>query len=172
MNVCTLSAEGAEHGSNLGEKPLVTLNGRPMIGLIIEAFHDAGHEVVVVLTERLRTLWLVQGSDHPLSRHLRSPGISNLAEAAAYLGYPGSFLFLCWQSPLHQPGNHLRDQGTLPEILERPARYGCPGCSGKQAPPFVFRQHWHNSCMSRRHQHTPGISWRNPRMGAWLPPLG
>jgi adenosylcobinamide-phosphate guanylyltransferase len=36
----------------LGEKPLVTVGGRPMLSSVIEAFEHAGHEVIVVLTPR------------------------------------------------------------------------------------------------------------------------
>jgi adenosylcobinamide-phosphate guanylyltransferase len=36
----------------LGEKPLVTVRGRPMLSSVIEAFEEAGHEVIVVLTPR------------------------------------------------------------------------------------------------------------------------
>ncbi|MDD1677589.1 MAG: NTP transferase domain-containing protein [Methanomicrobiales archaeon] len=42
--------EGSRLG--LGEKPLVTVQGKPMIGSVIEAFNQAGHEVLVVLTPR------------------------------------------------------------------------------------------------------------------------
>lgn len=36
----------------LGEKPLVTICGRPMLSYVIGAFADAGHEVVVVASYR------------------------------------------------------------------------------------------------------------------------
>ncbi len=37
---------------DLGEKPLVLLKGKPMLSSVIDAFEQAGNEVVVVLTPR------------------------------------------------------------------------------------------------------------------------
>jgi adenosylcobinamide-phosphate guanylyltransferase len=36
----------------LGEKPLVTIQGRPMLDYVIEAFTEEGHELVVVVSEK------------------------------------------------------------------------------------------------------------------------
>lgn len=45
-------AGGSGTRLDLGEKPLVTLLGKPMIGYVIEAFRNAGHDVTVILTEK------------------------------------------------------------------------------------------------------------------------
>jgi adenosylcobinamide-phosphate guanylyltransferase len=37
---------------DLGEKSLVTVHGRPMIEYVVDAFQAAGHEVIVVLTNK------------------------------------------------------------------------------------------------------------------------
>jgi adenosylcobinamide-phosphate guanylyltransferase len=42
--------EGTRLG--LGEKPLVTVQGKPMLSSVVEAFEYAGYEVMVVLTPR------------------------------------------------------------------------------------------------------------------------
>jgi adenosylcobinamide-phosphate guanylyltransferase len=42
--------EGTRLG--LGEKPLVIVQGRPMLSSVLEAFEQAGHEVIVILTPR------------------------------------------------------------------------------------------------------------------------
>ncbi len=49
----TLIMAGGE-GSRLrmGEKPLVTICGRPMLSYVIDAFESAGHEVIVVASHR------------------------------------------------------------------------------------------------------------------------
>lgn len=36
----------------MGEKPLVTICGRPMLSYVIDAFESAGHEVIVVASHR------------------------------------------------------------------------------------------------------------------------
>lgn len=41
-------AGGSGTRLNLGEKPLVTLNGKPIIEYVIKAFHDAGDRKSVV----------------------------------------------------------------------------------------------------------------------------
>jgi adenosylcobinamide-phosphate guanylyltransferase len=43
-----IMAGGSGTRLGLGEKPLVTICGKPMIGYVIDAFEKAGHEVVVV----------------------------------------------------------------------------------------------------------------------------
>jgi len=42
--------EGSRLG--MGEKPLVTICGRPMLSYVIDAFSTAGHEVIVVASHR------------------------------------------------------------------------------------------------------------------------
>lgn len=43
-------AGGAGRRLNLGEKPLVNVCGRPMIAYVYDAFREAGHDTVVVLS--------------------------------------------------------------------------------------------------------------------------
>lgn len=45
-------AGGEGRRLNLGEKPLVKICGRPMIASVIDAFREAGHDIVVALSER------------------------------------------------------------------------------------------------------------------------
>ncbi len=47
-----IMAGGAGSRLNLGEKPLVTCGGRPMISYVVDAFCDAGYEPVVAVTSR------------------------------------------------------------------------------------------------------------------------
>jgi adenosylcobinamide-phosphate guanylyltransferase len=45
-------AGGSGTRLDLGEKPLVTIRGRPMIEYVIDAFRAAGDEIIVVLTKK------------------------------------------------------------------------------------------------------------------------
>jgi len=47
-----IMAGGAGTRLALGEKPLVTINGRPMISLVLSAFEKAGYDVVIVASPR------------------------------------------------------------------------------------------------------------------------
>jgi adenosylcobinamide-phosphate guanylyltransferase len=47
-----IMAGGGGTRLGMGEKPLVTICGRPMIGYVIEAFEQAGHEVIVVASPK------------------------------------------------------------------------------------------------------------------------
>jgi adenosylcobinamide-phosphate guanylyltransferase len=47
-----IMAGGEGSRLRLGEKPLVTVCGRPMLSFVIDAFESAGHEVVVVASYR------------------------------------------------------------------------------------------------------------------------
>jgi adenosylcobinamide-phosphate guanylyltransferase len=59
-----IMAGGEGSRLDLGEKPLVTIGGIPMIRLVIDAFREAGHEPVVVASPRTpmtRNFCRVQG---------------------------------------------------------------------------------------------------------------
>jgi adenosylcobinamide-phosphate guanylyltransferase len=66
-----IMAGGAGSRLNLGEKPLVLINGRPMIAYVIRAFEDSGNEPIVVTspkTPMTRNWCHVQGIPfHPAS---------------------------------------------------------------------------------------------------------
>jgi len=47
-----IMAGGQGSRLRMGEKPLVTVCGRPMLSYVIDAFSSAGHEVVVVASHR------------------------------------------------------------------------------------------------------------------------
>jgi adenosylcobinamide-phosphate guanylyltransferase len=47
-----IMAGGSGSRLNLGEKPLILINGRPMIAYVIEAFEEAGHEPIVVTSPK------------------------------------------------------------------------------------------------------------------------
>ncbi|HOB17903.1 MAG TPA: NTP transferase domain-containing protein [Candidatus Methanoculleus thermohydrogenotrophicum] len=47
-----IMAGGKGSRLRMGEKPLVTICGRPMLSYVIDAFESAGHEVVVVASHR------------------------------------------------------------------------------------------------------------------------
>lgn len=79
----------------LGEKPLVTLRGRPMIEYVIDAFSEAGSDVVVVLSGKTpftRNWCRARGMVH-----LTTSGagyLEDIAEAVALLEEHGPF-FTC-----------------------------------------------------------------------------
>jgi adenosylcobinamide-phosphate guanylyltransferase len=71
---------------DLGEKPLVTVQGTPMISRVIEAFEQGGYEVVVALTPRtpFTANWCrVHGIPHVITRG--TGYIADLVEAVCEL---------------------------------------------------------------------------------------
>lgn len=88
-------AGGSGSRLDLGEKPLVAICGKPMIEYVINAFTEAGHDVVVVLSGKT-----------PFTRNwCRSRGITclpasgggyieDIAEAVGMIGITGPF-FTC-----------------------------------------------------------------------------
>jgi adenosylcobinamide-phosphate guanylyltransferase len=61
-----IMAGGEGRRLNLGEKPLILVNGRPMIGYVVDAFHSAGCEPVVATSPKtpMTTNWCrVNGID-------------------------------------------------------------------------------------------------------------
>jgi adenosylcobinamide-phosphate guanylyltransferase len=69
-------AGGSGSRLDLGEKPLVTIGGQPMIAYVINAFSDSGHDVIVVLSGKT-----------PFTRNwCRARGIAHLtASGAGYI---------------------------------------------------------------------------------------
>ena len=43
-----IMAGGAGSRLDMGEKPLVTVSGKPMLEYVIDAFNGAGHEILVI----------------------------------------------------------------------------------------------------------------------------
>jgi adenosylcobinamide-phosphate guanylyltransferase len=88
-------AGGSGTRLDLGEKPLVTLKGRPMIEYVIGAFQAAGHDVIVVLTKKTPYThnWCrAQGVAHITASG--SGYIEDIHEAAALLELKNPF-FTC-----------------------------------------------------------------------------
>ncbi|MEN6610907.1 MAG: NTP transferase domain-containing protein [Methanoregulaceae archaeon] len=90
-----IMAGGEGRRLGLGEKPLVTILGKPMIAYVIDAFHAAGIDVVVAGTPKTpytRNWCRAQGID--LCRSSCSGYIDDLVEAVAAIGESGP-LFTC-----------------------------------------------------------------------------
>jgi adenosylcobinamide-phosphate guanylyltransferase len=84
-------AGGSGSRLGLGEKPMVTIGGRPMIELVIDAFREAGCEPVVVLSPR--TPYTHNWCRARGITHLTAPGkgyVEDLVHAVETLGerYP------------------------------------------------------------------------------------
>jgi len=146
-------AGGSGTRLNLGEKPLVTLNGKPMIEYVIKAFHDAGYEVVVILTGK--TPYTLNWCRARAISYLVASGagyIEDLAEAAEYLEIRDPFFSCVADLPFLSPA-------TISEIREHSEirKGGLLGMGARGAyqerrlPPFVFGLHWHHPGMSGRH---------------------
>lgn len=85
-------AGGSGTRLDLGEKPLVTIGGQPMISYVIDAFSQEDHEVVVVLSGKtpFTRNWCRARS----IAHLTASGtgyIEDIAEAVALLEEKGPF---------------------------------------------------------------------------------
>lgn len=79
-------AGGSGTRLDLGEKPLVTVKGRPLIEYVIDAFRVAGHKVVVVLTEKTpytRNWCRARGISHIVASG--SGYIEDICEAVSFL---------------------------------------------------------------------------------------
>lgn len=116
-------AGGSGTRLNLGEKPLVTLNGKPMIEYVIKAFHDAGYEVVVILTGKTPyTLNWCRARAIPYLVASGAGYIEDLAEAAEYLEIRDPFFSCVADLPCLSPA-------TIREIREHYQKSGKEACS-------------------------------------------
>jgi len=116
-------AGGSGTRLDLGEKPLVTIKGRPMIEYVIGAFHTEGHEVIVILTDK--TPYTSNWCRARAIPYLVASGggyIGDIAEAAAYLEVMHPFFTCVADLPC------LRSK-TIHEIEERYNQSGKEACS-------------------------------------------
>jgi len=91
-----IMAGGQGSRLRMGEKPLVTICGKPMLSYVIDAFEAAGHEVVVVASQRTPftknwcraqevTLYAAEGLGY----------VEDIHAAAMDLGEDGEPFFTC-----------------------------------------------------------------------------
>jgi adenosylcobinamide-phosphate guanylyltransferase len=116
-------AGGSGSRLDLGEKPLVTIQGKPMIGYVIDAFRAAGCEVVVVLTSKTpytRNWCRVHGVQHFTASG--SGYIEDIRETAEFLDKRGPFFTCVADLP-------CLDQAVIVEIGKRYLASGKEACS-------------------------------------------
>ncbi|HVP95433.1 MAG TPA: NTP transferase domain-containing protein [Methanoregulaceae archaeon] len=90
-----IMAGGAGVRLNLGEKPLVSILGRPMIDYVISAFGCCGYDVVVVASYQTPyTYNWARALGYDCVRTSGNDYIQDLREAVGILGEPGPF-FTC-----------------------------------------------------------------------------
>jgi adenosylcobinamide-phosphate guanylyltransferase len=116
-------AGGSGTRLELGEKPLVTIRGRPMIEYVIEAFRDEGHEVIVVLTKKTpytRNWCRARGITHVTTSG--SGYIEDIEEAAGFLDERDPFFTCVADLPCLHPV-------VIREIEEKYRESGKEACS-------------------------------------------
>ncbi|HON80888.1 MAG TPA: NTP transferase domain-containing protein [Methanoregulaceae archaeon] len=108
---------------DLGEKPLVTIRGKPMIEYVIDAFTAGGYDVVVVLSKKTPFTQNWCRAREILCIIASGAGyIEDLAEAVDILGIIGPFFTCVADLPCLRPG-------TIRVIEERYRESGCEACS-------------------------------------------
>ncbi len=116
-------AGGSGTRLDLGEKPLVTIRGRPMIGYVIDAFRAAGYEVIVVLTKKTpytRNWCRVHGVSHYTASG--AGYISDIGEAAQFLEEMDPFFTSVADLPCLSPA-------VIQNIEEQYRKSGKEACS-------------------------------------------
>jgi len=116
-------AGGSGTRLDLGEKPLVTIGGQPMIAYVIDAFSEGGFDVIVVLSGKTpftRNWCQARGI-----AHLTASGagyIEDIAEAVALLEEQDPFFTCVADLPCLRPH-------TIREIEARYRKSGKEACS-------------------------------------------
>jgi adenosylcobinamide-phosphate guanylyltransferase len=98
-------AGGSGTRLELGEKPLVTIRGKPMIEYVIDAFSVGGHEMVVVLSDKtpLTRNWCrARGIEHLVASG--SGYIADIADAVSILEEEGPLFTCVADLPCISPG--------------------------------------------------------------------
>ncbi|NYT07182.1 MAG: NTP transferase domain-containing protein [Methanomicrobiales archaeon] len=108
---------------DLGEKPLVTIRGKPMIEYVIDAFTAEGHDIVVVLSGKTpftRNWCSARGI--PCLTASGAGYIEDIAEAVGILGITGPFFTCVADLPCLRPE-------IIGEIVSRYQESGKEACS-------------------------------------------
>jgi adenosylcobinamide-phosphate guanylyltransferase len=116
-------AGGSGSRLDLGEKPLVTLRGEPMVAHVIGAFVSQGHEPVVVLTDRTpftRNWCRARGIEHLVASG--AGYIPDIAEAVSILDERAPFFTCVADLPCITPG-------IIREVEDRYRESGKEACS-------------------------------------------
>lgn len=116
-------AGGSGTRLDLGEKPLVTIKGRPMIEYVIDAFRVAGHEVIVVLSKKTPyTHNWCRARGIPSLTASGSGYIEDIVEAAGFLEEMNPFFTCVADLPCLKPA-------VIQEIEEKYRDSGKEACS-------------------------------------------
>lgn len=128
-----IMAGGQGSRLRMGEKPLVTICGRPMLSYVIDAFESAGHEVIVVASHRTpytrnwcraRGLLFMRRKGSGTSRIFGKP-----LRVSWMRGYPSSHRYLI--SPASHPVSSLTSKTSGARRGCRHAPRGCPVTSAR-----------------------------------------
>ena len=141
---------------DLGEKSLVTLQGRPMIEYVVDAFRAAGHEVIVVLTKK--TPYTRNWCRACGVAHITASGsgyIEDIGEAAEFLELMNPFFTCGADLPCLRPVVIREIEENVPGIGKRSLLGMGPKGSGPECrmPLIVYRNDQRRSCLSRRDQY-------------------
>jgi len=111
--------EGTRLG--MGEKPLVTICGRPMVARVVDAFTAAGLEIMVVASRRTpMTLNYLRAQGIPFFRAAGKGYVEDIVEAVAELEVPGPFFTSVADIPCLRP-EHITGIRDAYLSQERPA---------------------------------------------------
>jgi adenosylcobinamide-phosphate guanylyltransferase len=111
--------EGSRLG--LGEKPLVTLCGKPMIAQVIDSLAGAGLEVMVVVSPRTpMTLQYLRAQGIPFYRARGAGYVEDLVEAVTELEVRGPLFTSVADIPCLRPG-HVKEIQEAYRSQEKPA---------------------------------------------------
>jgi adenosylcobinamide-phosphate guanylyltransferase len=107
-----IMAGGAGFRLNLGEKPLVSVLGKPMIEYVISAFMNSGHEVLVVAScQTPYTYNWARALGYDCIRTSGTDYIRDLREAVDTIDERGAFFTCVSDIPCLRP-DHIRDVKT------------------------------------------------------------
>jgi adenosylcobinamide-phosphate guanylyltransferase len=116
-------AGGSGTRLDLGEKPLVTIRGKPMIEYVIEAFSGEDYEMVVILSDKspfTRNWCRARGIEHLVASG--SGYIADIADAVSILEEEGPLFTCVADLPCISPG-------IIREIETRYRESGKEACS-------------------------------------------
>lgn len=103
-----IMAGGAGLRLNLGEKPLVSILGKPMIDYVIAAFRDSGYDTVIATScQTPYTHNWARAQGYECVRTSGTDYIGDLCEAVGTLGVEGPFFTCVSDIPCLRP-DHIR----------------------------------------------------------------
>lgn len=144
-----IMAGGAGKRLGLGEKPLVTIGGCPMISLVLSAFENTGYETIIVASPR--TPFTINWARAQGFQCIRTTGngyVRDLQEAVTMIDESGPFFTCVADLPCLSPEHIVKIHEAYESSGKEALSTWVPVNGGKEGDPAIYMETVSGVCAS------------------------